>query len=389
MQTPMWLRLCAVLVTAAAVVGAAAAVMVVRDRAALGEEARALERLAARYAAAGDDARAAGDLPMAGRAYSSAIELDPSDEQVRGKLADVHIEQALTDSSLLDDATAARLQLELSEQILARGRDAKRLAAYGKVLLYRGKADAARARLREAVELDGELAAAHIFLADALLRAEEYTGAAASAERALSIAPDDGLAHFAMGKAQSGLEQLDLAARHFRASAEALDEPGAWQALGQVEVEREKWAEAEAAFAKVLQKRPDANAVYGEYGRVLAEVGKLQPAARYLERAYEQTGDLVAYDRLGMVAMEAKDHKAAVKIFTELMRARPNDGEMACKLGAALEAAKQFEPALAAFTRCAQSLHGIEGKAQVAQAASARVEAMRKAIEEKGGGKKK
>lgn len=384
MQTPMWLRLCAVLVTAAAVVGAAAAVMVARDRVALGDDARALEALAARYAAAGDDARAAGDLPMAGRAYSSALELAPADEAVRGKLADVHIEQALTDTSLLDDATAARLQLELSEQILARGRDAKRLAAYGKVLLYRGKADAARARLREAVELDGELAAAHIFLADALLRADEFTGAAASAERALSIAPDDGLAHFAMGKAQLGLEQYDLAARHFRASAEALDEPGAWQALGQVEVKREKWADAEAAFATVLQKRPDANGVYADYGRVLAEVGKLQPAARYLERAYEQTGDLVAYDRLGMVAMQAKDYTAAVKVFTELVRARPSDGEMVCKLGAALEAAGQVETALAAFTRCAQSLHGIEGKAQVAQAASARVEALKAQLEEKG-----
>ncbi|MCB9528448.1 MAG: tetratricopeptide repeat protein [bacterium] len=377
MKIPMWVRLCAVLVTASALVAAAAAVVVLADRRSALADRAARAALAERYAAAGDDARAAGDRAMAGRAFASALDLRPGDMTLRARLAAVHVEQMLDGSEKLTETSAARLQLEFSERLLATGRDARTLAAFGKVLSYRGQGEAARERLREAIALDPGLAPAHVLLAEALLRAEEWTGAAASAERALAITPDDPAAHLAMAQAQAGLGAMEVAALHYGKAAEKLDEPAVWQALGRVELGREKWAEAEAAFARVLARRPDANGVYADYGRALARLGRLQPAARFFERAYRELGDLDAYAALGDVALKGGDFAAAVKVFGELASARADDPEVTCRLGFALEGAGQPAAALAAFTRCGQQSAGIEGRERLAQAAAAKVEALR------------
>lgn len=381
-KTPLWFKLSMATLTAVGLLVAVAMMPLVAneraDRAARGE----LEQLAARYAAAAADARQADDLAMAGRAYAAALELVPGDAALRDKLAEVHIDQILADNAVLDDVTVQPLQLELSARMLAGQRDARTLTAYAKVLLYRGFHEPARERLREAVALDAELLSAHVFLADALLRAEEWTGAQASAERALSIAPDDGLAHFAMGRAKVGLKDWDAAARHFEKATAALDAFGAWQALAEVNAARENWPEAEKAYQKALSKRPDAAGLYAGYGRALAFGNKLAPAARYFQMAWERVGDAQAYASLGDVALKARDFERAAVIFSEMVRLRGGDPEMLCRLGYAQEGRGDRVQATRAFQRCAQVATGMEGKERLVQAAQAKIAEFEKAAGE-------
>lgn len=375
-STPLWFKLSMATLTAVGLLVAVAMMPLVAneraDRAARGS----LLDLAERYAAAAADARAAGDPTLAGRAYAAALELRPGDEALRTALAEVHIDQILTDHAVLDDTTVQPLQLELSARMLAGQRDARTLTAYAKVLLYRGFAEPARERLREAVALDGELLSAHVFLADALLRAEEWTGAESSAEQALSIAPDDGLAHYAMGRAKAGLQAWDAAAVHFGKAGEALDAFGVWRALAEVESEREKWAEAELAYRKALKKRPEAADLYAGYGRALAFTGKLAPAARYFQMAWERTADAEAYASLGDVALKARDFDRAAQVFADMVRLRGGDPEMMCRLGYAEEGRGQKDRARAAFARCARSATAITGKEKLVAAARAKLEAL-------------
>lgn len=375
-STPLWFKLSMATLTAVGLLVAVAMMPLVANQRA--DKASRAERgaLAARYAAAGADARAVSDLAMAGRAYAAAIELEPGDEALRTALAEVHIEQILADNTVLDDTTVQPLQLELSAHMLAGRRDARTLTAYGKVLLYRGFAEAARERLREAVALDAELLPAHVFLADALLRAEEWTGAQSSAERALSIAPDDGLAHFAMGRAKAGLEDWDAAAVHFRKASESLDVFGVWRALADVEVRREKWAEAETAYRQALAKRPEAADIYAGYAKALAFTGKLGPAARYFQMAWERTADADAYASLGDVALKAHDYEQAARVFADMVRLRQGDPEILCRLGYAEEGRGDKAQARRAFARCAQAATAVTGKERLVQAAKARLEVL-------------
>lgn len=375
-STPLWFKLSMATLTAVGLLVAVAMMPLVANERADKAARGSLVDLAERYAAAAADARAAGDLTLAGRAYAAALELRPGDEALRTALAEVHIDQILTDHAVLDDTTVQPLQLELSARMLSGQRDARTLTAYAKVLLYRGFAEPARERLREAVALDGELLSAHVFLADALLRAEEWTGAESSAERALSIAPDDGLAHYAMGRAKAGLQAWDAAAVHFGKAGEVLDAFGVWRALAEVESEREKWAEAELAYRKALQKRPEAADLYAGYGRALAFTGKLAPAARYFQVAWERTADAEAYASLGDVALKARDFDRAAQVFADMVRLRGGDPEMMCRLGYAEEGRGQKDRARAAFARCARSATAISGKEKLVAAARAKLEAL-------------
>lgn len=372
-STPLWFKLSMATLTAVGLLVAVAMMPLVaneRDRRAVRAE---MIDLADRYAATGHDAREAGDLGLAGRAYAAAIELRPGDDALREALAAVHVDQILDHTAVLDDTTVQPLQLELSARMLAGHRDARTLTAYAKVLLYRGFHEPARERLREAVALDGELLPAHVFLADALLRAEEWTGAVASAERALSIAPDDGLAHYAMGQAKVGLEDWDAAALHFGKAGEKMDRFGVWKALGGVELEREKWPEAEAAYGKALARRPEAADLYAGYARALALVGKLAPAARYFQMAWERTADADAYASLGDVALKARDFERAARVFSEMIRMRGADPEMLCRLGYAQEGRGDEEQARRAFTRCVRAATGVEGKERLVAAAESKL----------------
>lgn len=367
--TPLWFKLSMATLTAVGLLVAVAMMpLVANERAGRAARADRAEQ-AARFAAIAADARQVGDLAMAGRALAAAIELEPGDAALRDGLAEVHVEQILAEHALIDEGNAARLQLELSERLLTGGRDARTLTAYAKVLLFRDRPEAARERLREAIELDGELLSAHVFLADALLRAEEWTGAARSAERALSIAPDDGLAHYAMGRAQVGLKDWEAAARHYTRAAEAMDQPMVWRALGAVQARREKWTEAEVAWRRAFERQPDAVEMYADYARALALNGKLGPAATLFEQAWNRRGDVDAYASLGDVALKAGDFERAARIFAEMMRLRPGDPQMTCRLGYAHRGRGAAAEARAAFALCAKQAKGQDGQEALAATA--------------------
>ncbi len=191
-----------------AVIAVAAVVVIIAVVPTISDQSDKRGRARARTASAGvfvtvaEDARKAGDLDMAGQAYASALEKDPLNADYALALAEIHAEQILKRPGVLNGNNALRLQLEISARIVD-GKQAKPrlLTAYARVLMFRGKHAASRERLRDAIKADPDLAVAHLFLGEALLRAKEPAQAQQSLEKSLSLEPGRPLAHWALGRA--------------------------------------------------------------------------------------------------------------------------------------------------------------------------------------------
>lgn len=380
---PRWMQGATLVVAVGAVAVIAVAVPTFSNQRRQQQAHEAGERGAKVYAAIAADARKAEDHDMAGQAYASALEKDPGNATYKRALAEVHAEQLLARPEVLNANNALRLQLELSAELsTASAPDAMLLAAYGKVLLFRDKDEPARERLRDAIKADPDLAVAHLFLGEALLRAKEPAQAQNALEKALSLKPGLPLAQWALGKAFAAREKWDDAAEQLTKAAEALNDAAVWLDLGRAETAREKWPEAERALSRTVALAPNLKPAWKLYAKALATNQKLAPAIGFYTRYYEQTGDLDAYNELGMIYLRAQQFERAVAVFRDLRRTWGQNPEVECRLGFAYESLKQLPPALGAFQRCARKAQGQEQYERTFTAANAKIEALNKLVGE-------
>ena len=379
---PRWIQAVVAIVCVAAVVVIAAVLPMLSGEGKARRRAAEQAKAARVFVAVAEDARKAGDLDMAGQAFAQALEKDPGNPDYEKALAEIHAEQILERPGLIGAGNALRLQLEISAQLVDGQPSARMLVAYGKVLMFRGKDTAARDRLRDAVKAEPDLAAAHLFLGEALLRAEEPAQAQQSLERALTLKPGMPLAHWALGKAFAAREKWEEAAEHLDKATKKLPDAAVWLDLGKVQTKREKWKEAEAALSQVVGLAPTLVAAWGLYAKALQMNQKLAPAIGFYTRYYEKTGDWEAYNELGLIYLRVKQYDKAVSIFRDLRRAWQENADVECRLGWAYESMKQHPPALAAFQRCAKKAEGREEFKRTHGAAIAKVAELAKLVTE-------
>ncbi|MCR4415431.1 MAG: tetratricopeptide repeat protein [Thermoguttaceae bacterium] len=239
----------------------------------------------------------------------------------------------------------------------------------GRELFKKGEYEQAVAHLRKAVELNAPQPDVRIQLADALLSLNRADEALPVLHEQIRLAPDETAGFFYLGQAYFALDQLDLAAEHYR---QALDlNPGchqAWHGLaricqrrGQAEKSREylrRFRVFEAKFFARHQETKrrtfgDEGTLEGTLATAYIDAGRLYYAREQLDSAeicWRRAGELDprnAESRVLLVGLCQEQDRAAdvVALLEELRRVEPANPIHALALGSHYAALGQYDRA--------------------------------------------
>jgi serine/threonine protein kinase/tetratricopeptide (TPR) repeat protein len=215
--------------------------------------------------------------------------------------------------------------------------------------------DQAIAKYNEAIDLDPEYALAHAKLAVAYARLFVTRAdpgaldlARGNSERALAVDPGLVEGYFARadvlqltGDENGALNQI--------AKALQLD-PSNPQALlqqAQIYSDQQRWPEAEAAYHKVLEKRPNWWVTYNELGVALDRQGKYEDAIRaYRAASLAAPGNAFALCNLGIEYVAVGDFAEATKNLRKSAGIDPNYDVAAANTSFALRCQGKYKEAL-------------------------------------------
>jgi len=214
-------------------------------------------------------------IPQAWAAIERALELDPD-------LAEAHVElgRVLTQELRLEEAERAlRRALELNPG------SAEAHGPYAFLLNLLGRGSESVRMARRAVELDPLSIRRRIGLATSLLFTRDYDGALDEAARVLELEPENAGAHYFLGAALALNGQLEEAIAELQRTTELDSEsPGNRTTLAWVyarDGQREKALE-------LLADVPEMGTNLKEIALVYGELGELDRAFAYLDRAYAE-----------------------------------------------------------------------------------------------------
>ena len=163
----------------------------------------------------------------------------------------------------------AEFYFEMGEAWRAQGETARAISAY-----------------RQALERDPTAAWTLRRLAAALIAAGDRSGAGAMLVRATKAAPEDARGWYALGELQAESGRPADAIAAFQAAVKAdPDLAEAYNSLGGLLAEAGKMSDAEAAFRGALEVQPDLAGAQGNLGLLLASKGELAEAAWHFESA--------------------------------------------------------------------------------------------------------
>ncbi len=224
-------------------------------------------------------------IPQARAAAERALELDPD-------LAEAHaaLGQVLTQELRFEEAERAyRRALELNPG------SAEAHSTYSWVLLFLGRDLESVGMARRGVELDPLSISRRIDLASSLVFTRDYDGGLDEAARVLELEPEHAGAHYFLGAALSLNGQPEEAIAALQRSSELDPEsPGRRTVLAWVyapDGQREKALEVLADVPQMGSNLKEIAVVYGE-------LGELDRAFAYLDRAYaEHPANLLTLSR--------------------------------------------------------------------------------------------
>ncbi len=240
---------------------------------------------AAKLFNAGAGAFEAGDKAAAKASFLAAIEADPTLMEPRRVLADIYLDEGawaeaarMAETHLAGGAADRQVQLiayeayrkledvarlgEMRRTLAADPELAPKLAVHafneGAVAAQEGDVETARARFKEALDLNNGLAAAHFALATLEYRAERYDQALATLESGLTLEPASlqgrrlgFITHDAKGDVEAAAEAIEAYAE--------VDSAGAAEILfkrAEVDFRNGESAVAQKALDKVVEFEP-------------------------------------------------------------------------------------------------------------------------------------
>ena len=301
----------------------------------LGENARALEVLNDAFGTAFDPALAdirarleAGDplgFTMAATPVEGIAEVfftmgsalngqQPGDYvlmyvRMAAALNPAHVDAVLLSAELLDDLGRFPLSIATYKQV-PRDHPDYYAAEMGRAEALRrsAKPDAAAEVLTQLTDSYPDLPQVHVSLGDLLRQEEDYAGAVAAYDKALSLTPEAASSrwflYYARGISHERLDLWDKAEADFRASlALQPDRPQVLNYLGYSLVEKRKnLDEALDMIERAVAARPDSGYIVDSLGWVLYRLGRYDEAVGHMERAVElMPVDPVVNDHLGDV----------------------------------------------------------------------------------------
>jgi tetratricopeptide (TPR) repeat protein len=291
--------------------------------------------------------------------FARALEVDPEYLPARVRLAEALLESGAADrSKSLFTALAGQAAAAPAAHV-----------GLGRIAALEGRQDDAIAHLERAVSLFPELGAAHYALARAYRSAGRTADAEAALRRhaeygarwpriddplldAVAAVRDDGRAILARGIARSEAGDLKGAIAEHEAALER--DPSLAQAhanLVSLYGRAADWAAAERHYQLAAGKGIDTGDLHYDHGVVLALQQKWDAAAEAYRRALAANPlHAQARNNLGQLlerhrdyAAAAREYEQAVDVQPSLRIARFNLGRMLLALGKAREAVEQFE----------------------------------------------
>jgi eukaryotic-like serine/threonine-protein kinase len=186
--------------------------------------------------------------------------------------------------------------------------------------------DLALKNARHAVELDPQLASAHVALGAAELADGKVAVARKELEQTLRTDPANARAHRWLGAAAMREEDPKTAETELRkALALQPKDPDLYNALGWFLYTAARYEEAAGAFRQVIRLAPDYVAAYRNLGAVLHMRGDYAGAARAVQQSLESEPDATGYSNLGTLYFFQGLYPQAVSAFEKAVQLGAND----------------------------------------------------------------
>ncbi len=205
---------------------------------------------------------------------------------------------------------------------------------YAYTALKRG--DEARAEYERVIALDPKMPEAYLNLGILLLDKQEYAAAVAPLSKAVELIPAQSRPRSLLAVAQDRSGDQEGAARSFEGVLH-LDpnDPAANGYLGELDLRRNKPADAESRFRHALEIRPDAPEALQGLARSLEAQNKPEAADAYRKYLAVMPGDAGAQAHLVHLLVNAQEYEAALAIVTlqQAITLAPRDAQLMGGLG--------------------------------------------------------
>jgi tetratricopeptide (TPR) repeat protein len=154
-----------------------------------------------------------------------------------------------------------------------------------------------------------------------------YQEAYALYAEALESNPQDEDLLYAQALVAEQLDRVDVAEQYMRQILEQdPDNVRTLNALGYTLADRtERYAEARQLIEKAYAQKPDDPAIIDSMGWVQYRLGNLEEARRYLQQAYDMTGDGEIGAHLGEVMWMQGDQAGARRVWQESLKSAPDN----------------------------------------------------------------
>jgi tetratricopeptide (TPR) repeat protein len=208
-----------------------------------------------------------------------------------------------------------------------------------------------------------------------LSKNRQYLAALPEWQRAVSLGPEEPLAHNNLGVALAETGRFDEAVPHYRKAIE-LDPkyPEPHNNLGMALARQKRWQEAITAFTRALEMNPALTDARSNLGAALAQLGRLDEAIAHFRRAAaEDPGVPHVHKNLGMaLASRSRMAEALAALQQAVKLSEGRDAETLDLLSRVLAASGRFTEAAQAARR-ALALAGQQGNAAFAAALKSRI----------------
>jgi tetratricopeptide (TPR) repeat protein len=157
---------------------------------------------------------------------------------------------------------------------------------------------------------------------------KEYTNAIESFQKALLVDSTDLYSYFELGSAFERTKKYTEAADAFsKVLAVKPDEPATCNYLGYMWAERrENLDSAKILISNALKAEPENGAFLDSYAWVLFQMGSVDSAFIYIEKAVKKVGDdPVVHVHLGEIYLKKKEYLKAIAAFRKCLELEPED----------------------------------------------------------------
>lgn len=235
----------------------------------------------------------------------------------------------------LAHAWAALAELNVTDQMAALGAwahavelspsDSQLRLAYGEALEKSGDAASAERELRKAIELQPESSEALAGLANLYMRAKRFPEAEDALRRLVSATPQDESGHLQLGRVLSAEKKYEASTAELEKALELRSDD--WEALRELAFVQEclkQWSVAETQYRRLLAQFPNDADLHNGLGSVLL------PQLKYAEARDEfmhcvklnpRWGE--AYGQLALAASGNKEYELAIQSLDERKKLLP------------------------------------------------------------------